>query len=56
MSDRTATVLAVVFWVFVLIAIAAILIGINYLRAGGDWGCVFTQEPQICVAVKGVTP
>lgn len=55
MSDRAVTIFAWAFWIFVLIAIAAILIGINYLRAGGDWGCVFTQEPQICVAVKGAT-
>lgn len=36
-----------------VILFLALIVGINLFRAGGDWGCVFTQEPQICVAIKG---
>ncbi|AYD87390.1 hypothetical protein SEA_VALENTINIPUFF_96 [Microbacterium phage ValentiniPuff] len=44
---------AVVIVVLSLVLLFALLIGINWLRAGGDWGCVFSQDPSLCVAVKG---
>lgn len=37
----------------ILAVFFVLILGIQWLRAGGDWGCMFTQEPQICVAIKG---
>lgn len=50
--DRSK-VLAGLIMAAIIAGVLTLGIGINLLRAGGDWGCVFTQEPQICVAIKG---
>ncbi len=53
-SDRSITVLTYVVAVLIFIAIAAIALGIRLLVAGGDWGCVFSADPALCVSVKGL--
>lgn len=37
----------------ILVLLAGVL-GIRLMIAGGDVGCVFSQDPAICAAVKSV--
>lgn len=34
--------------------LAAVVFGIRFWIAGGDIGCVFSADPALCIAVKGV--
>lgn len=45
-------VIAAVLGTLMLAAFFGLIVGINWLRAGGDWGCVISQDPAICVAIK----
>lgn len=50
-TDKTLGALAAVVLFLVFLAV---VVGIRLLQAGGDWPCAFSQDPPLCVAVKGV--
>lgn len=53
-SDRSITMLTYVVAVLISVIIAAIVLGIRLLIAGGDWGCAFSADPALCISVKGL--
>lgn len=40
--------------ILLIVAIAGAAFGVRSAVAGGDMGCLFAQDPALCVAVKGV--
>lgn len=53
-SRRNGDVIAIVLgWAIVILVVAAVF-GLRLWIAGGDWGCMFSPDPALCVAVKGI--
>lgn len=48
MSKVAPAVLAVLF----IIAILGLALFLRWAAAGGDWSCVFSQDPTLCVVIK----
>ncbi|WDH77920.1 hypothetical protein PTQ19_10340 [Microbacterium esteraromaticum] len=38
----------------IILALVAGVVGVRLAITGGDVGCVFAQDPALCVALKGV--
>ena len=48
------TAAAYVIVALIFVAIAVIVFLIRLWITGGDIGCVFSQDPALCVSVKGI--
>lgn len=48
------TAAAYVIVTLIFVAIAVIVFLIRLWITGGDVGCVFSQDPALCVSVKGI--
>lgn len=53
-GDLFTKVLAWLIVIGAVLLLFAVALGIRLLITGGDWGCVFAQDPGLCVAVKQV--
>ncbi len=53
-SDVGARVLAGGIVLVSILAILAVVLGIRLWITGGDFGCIWAQDPALCVAVKSV--
>ena len=37
----------------IFVAIAALVVGIRLALSGGDWACVFSEDPALCAVIQG---
>ncbi|GAB2701953.1 type IV secretory pathway TrbD component [Microbacterium marinum] len=51
-TGPSADTLGLIAAIALFVVIAAIAFGIRFWITGGDFGCVFANDPALCVAVK----
>ena len=54
MANKPNKTLKFILQIIFIVIIVVAAVGIRLAIAGGDWGCFFSEDAALCVAVKGL--